>query len=42
MSTKSIEVCGLTKSFNGRKVVDDLSFSVKKGQVFTEKKYSKK
>ncbi|MDD6201720.1 MAG: ABC transporter ATP-binding protein [Lachnospiraceae bacterium] len=34
MSTKSIEVCGLTKSFNGRKVVDDLSFSVEKGQVF--------
>ena len=34
MNTKCIEVRNLTKSFHGRKVVDDLSFSVEKGQVF--------
>ena len=34
MSEKSIEVNGLTKSFHGRKVVDNLSFSVEKGKVF--------
>lgn len=34
MSKKCIEVRNLTKSFHGRKVVDDLSFSVEKGQVF--------
>lgn len=34
MSTTCIEACELTKSFNGQKVVDGLSFSVEKGQVF--------
>lgn len=34
MSTECINVSGLTKSFHGRKVVDGLSFSVEKGQVF--------
>ena len=34
MSEKSMEVNKLTKSFHGRKVVDDLSFSVRKGKVF--------
>lgn len=34
MSTECIAVYGLTKSFCGRKVVDGLSFSVEKGQVF--------
>lgn len=34
MCTECIEVCGLTKSFHGRKVVDGLSFSVRKGQAF--------
>lgn len=34
MSTECIKVRQLTKSFNGRKVVDELSFVVKKGQVF--------
>lgn len=34
MGEKCMEVCGLTKSFHGKKVVDALSFSVKKGQVF--------
>ena len=29
-----IRVQNLTKSFGGRKVVDDLSFSVKRGEVF--------
>lgn len=32
--TKCIQVNGLTKAFHGRKVVDDLSFSVERGQVF--------
>lgn len=34
MSTECIRVRDLTKSFHGRKVVDGLSFSVEKGQVF--------
>ncbi|MGN0266393.1 MAG: ABC transporter ATP-binding protein [Lachnospiraceae bacterium] len=34
MEEKSIHVQNLTKSFDGRRVVDDLSFSVKKGEVF--------
>ena len=36
MSTESIcmEVKGLTKSFAERTVVDNLSFSVKRGEVF--------
>lgn len=34
MSTECIRVRELTKSFRGRKVVDGLSFSVEKGQVF--------
>ena len=34
MEEKSIHVHNLTKSFDGRRVVDDLSFSVKKGEVF--------
>ncbi|MGN0482270.1 MAG: ABC transporter ATP-binding protein [Lachnospiraceae bacterium] len=34
MHTECISVCGLTKSFHGRKVVDGISFSVKKGEVF--------
>lgn len=34
MSTKCIEVHNLTKSFHGRRVVYDLSFTVEKGQVF--------
>lgn len=34
MSTECIKVRQLTKSFNGRKVVDELSFVVEKGQVF--------
>ena len=34
MNEPSIRVRSLTKSFVGRKVVDDLSFDVQKGQVF--------
>ena len=34
MTEKFIEVDGLTKSYDGRKVVDDLSFCVNKGEVF--------
>ncbi|MGN0293241.1 MAG: ABC transporter ATP-binding protein [Lachnospiraceae bacterium] len=34
MYTACIEACDLTKSFHGRKVVDGLSFTVEKGQVF--------
>lgn len=34
MSEQCIMVSHLTKSFSGRKVVDDLSFEVKKGEVF--------
>ena len=34
MNEPSIRVRSLTKSFAGRKVVDDLSFDVQKGQVF--------
>jgi iron complex transport system ATP-binding protein len=29
-----LEVNGITGSYNGRKVIDDLSFSVKKGEIF--------
>ena len=31
---KSIEVSDITKTYNGRTVVDRLSFSVDKGEVF--------
>lgn len=34
MNMKCIQVNDLTKSFHGRKVVDNLSFSVERGQVF--------
>lgn len=34
MHTACIEACDLMKSFQGRKVVDGLSFEVEKGQVF--------
>lgn len=34
MGTNCMEIRNLSKSFHGRKVVDDLSFSVEKGQVF--------
>lgn len=34
MNEPSIRVRNLTKSFGGRRVVDDLSFDVEKGQVF--------
>ena len=34
MSEPSVSVKNLTKSFSGRRVVDDLSFDVPKGQVF--------
>lgn len=34
MNEKCISVQNLVKSFNGRRVVDDLSFEVKKGEVF--------
>ena len=34
MCEKCIEVHELSKTFNGRRVVDGLSFSVEKGQVF--------
>ena len=34
MNEPSIRVRSLTKSFAGRKVVDDLFFDVQKGQVF--------
>ena len=34
MSENSIEVRGLVKTYSGRKVVDDLSFDVRKGEVF--------
>lgn len=34
MKENIIEVTNLTKSFNGRKVLDGLTFSVKKGEVF--------
>ena len=34
MSEPSVSVKNLTKSFSGRRVVDDLSFDVQKGEVF--------
>ena len=34
MTKPSVSVRNLTKSFTGRKVVDDLSFDVQKGEVF--------
>ena len=34
MSEQCIQVSNLTKSFSGRKVVNDLSFAVNKGEVF--------
>lgn len=34
MDNKCIQVRNLTKSFSGRKAVDDLSFEVEKGEVF--------
>ena len=34
MSEPSVSVRNLTKSFGERKVVDDLSFDVQKGEVF--------
>ncbi|MGM9639784.1 MAG: ABC transporter ATP-binding protein [Faecousia sp.] len=34
MNEPSVRVKNLTKSFGGRRVVDDLSFDVQKGQVF--------
>lgn len=34
MSEQCIKVSNLTKSFSGRKVVNDLSFAVNKGQMF--------
>ena len=30
----AIEVCGLSKSFNGREVVHDLSMQVKRGTIY--------
>lgn len=33
MSEKCIVASNLAKSFNGRKVVDNLSFSIKRGEV---------
>ena len=34
MNEPSVSVRNLTKSFGNRKVVDDLSFDVQKGEVF--------
>ena len=34
MNEPSVSVRNLTKSFSGRRVVDDLSFNVQKGEVF--------
>lgn len=34
MNEPSVSVRNLTKSFGGRRVVDDLSFDVRKGEVF--------
>ncbi|MDD6022783.1 MAG: ATP-binding cassette domain-containing protein, partial [Oscillospiraceae bacterium] len=34
MNEPSVSVKNLTKSFSGRRVVDDLSFDVQKGEVF--------
>ncbi len=34
MNEQCIQVKNLTKSFSGRKVVNDLSFEVNKGEVF--------
>ena len=34
MNEQCIQVNNLTKSFSGRKVINDLSFEVNKGEVF--------
>ena len=34
MNEQCIQVKNLTKSFSGRKVINDLSFEVNKGEVF--------
>ena len=34
MNEPAVSVRNLTKSFSGRRVVDDLSFDVQKGEVF--------
>ena len=34
MSETCLEIRGLTKCYSGRRVVDDVSFSVEKGAVF--------
>ena len=34
MNEQCIQVKNLTKSFSGRKVINELSFEVKKGEVF--------
>ena len=34
MNEPSVSVKNLTKSFSGRRVVDNLSFDVQKGEVF--------
>ena len=34
MSETCLEIRGLTKCYSGRRVVDDVSFSVEKGTVF--------
>ena len=36
MNEPSVSVKNLTKSFSGRRVVDNLSFDVQKGEVFAE------
>ena len=36
MNEPSVNVKNLTKSFSGRRVVDNLSFDVQKGEVFAE------
>ena len=34
MSESIVNVCGISKSFGGRKVVDNLSLSAEPGEVF--------